>query len=183
MASYQQSIFPWYTVDRKLPSIDEFVPAYIEDEEESSYERYSQFRKEEPDSSLKIILEPYWNTFLSCYFASNIQFSSTDRYSLFIPMNCSPLTEAVSIFESNGKSSMDRALRTEAQSTIENILKNHMVGYKVYASQLEYQDLTIETLGGIIFLDKDGNLNQTDNKIVHYIELERVVLYFISQIL
>jgi hypothetical protein len=78
---------------------------------------------------------------------------------------------------------MDRFLRSEAQSVIENILKNHMTSYKVYAHQVEGFDVTIETLGGIIYVNKEGNLNHTDNKIVHYIELDRLVLYFISELL
>lgn len=176
MVSLQSSLFPWFTFDRELPETNKFIPAWYD--KESSYEVPNLEKKQ--DEKVKKELSKN-NLFVSAYFHSEFQFSSDDNYSLFIPLDCSIIQLTLDTFSSLGKSYQDRLIREEAKIMIEEILKSHMVEYKIYPSQIQERDCTIETKHGILFINKDGYLNKTDNQILKYMEFPHASLFFISR--
>jgi len=176
MVSLQSALFPWFTYDRKLPDINSFVPAW--QDEESIYGK--PLLEEKEDGIVKQIL-PNENLFVSAYFNSEFQFSASDHYTLFIPMDTSTIEQSLEVFSTTGQSYQDRVIREETKIIIENVLKRHMVAYKVFPSQVEFNNITLETKQGILFINQDGFLNESDNQILKYISLPHATLFFISK--
>ncbi len=175
----QQSIFPWYTFDREEPFISQYVPANYKGE--SSYE--IQLKETYPidqdvvDVIKNIVSNPFVETYQICSFA----YSSIDSYTLFVPFSCKQLTRAIEQWNRPGFSFQDRVLRTEAYAVIENILKQHMVSYRIDPSQLQHRDTTIESLGEIFFVNKEGYINKTDNKIEKFITFKHATVFFCTR--
>ena len=177
MSSTQQGIFPWYTIERETPSVQEYIP--VSYEQDSSYEHLALRELEYDMDVIETIKKTVSNDFVKLYAAFPYMFSSTDRYTLFIPMNCDTITKAANQWNSPGNSYQDRQLRTEAYSAIERILKQHMVSYRIEPSQVIGQQVTIESNNTIFSVD-EGQINQTENKILSHLQFPNATVFFIS---
>jgi hypothetical protein len=179
MASTQQSIFPWYTFDREEPSVSQYVPANYKGE--SSYEIPLKETYPIDQDVVDVIKNVVSNMFVETYQLCSFAYSSHDSYTLFVPLTCKQLTRAIEQWNRPGFSFQDRVMRTEAYTVMENIVKQHMVSYRIEPSQLEHRDTTIESLGEIFFVNKEGYINQTDNKIEKFITFKHATVFFCTR--
>ena len=178
MVSLQQDIFPWLDYDGDIIT-------HAMDMSDSSYSSYASYstmpmeRTHTPDPILSWF-DTHPNAFMDVYRRYTKSFTSGDRYTLFIPLRSTLFRYLLDL--PNWNSSQDRWERVHMQNEMENILRRHMVAYRIDPSLLRNQDAQVETLlGDHMEIDKHGVVDKdATNRISHCIEYPHATFFFIT---
>ena len=176
MVSMQQDIFPWldYEADIITHIMDvSHDPLY------SSYDTYIPVPRTHTPDPILAWFDIHPNAFMDVYTRYTKSFKATERYTLFIPLK-STLFRYIIEFP-RGHSSQDRWARVHIQNEMEEILRRHMVAYRVDPSLLKNQDVQIETLADHTEIDKSGMVDKDPtNHISHCMEYPHATFFFIT---
>jgi hypothetical protein len=171
MVSFQQSLFPWFEYEMEYPSIDQYVPTYID-------RPITIDQPNKPDQKvIQWLRNNIQNFFVESYIHYKKAFSDKYRYTLFIPINVKKL------FFTTGNSFVQREEQTKYKIDVEQLLTSHMVRYYISPKTIQGQDVMIETLSGTkLSIRNDGMVdNQPDNYIIGYITFPNAILYIMNK--
>ena len=179
MVSLQCESTPWFHYDHPAPQ-EGYVATYASTLCPSYSCDLELITKTTGDSIVETAIQRYLqNEFVRQYLRSPLRYSSTDRYTLFLPINCPRMNEAIDMVESDGYSFLDRETRTFGASLRDEVLREHMSPYHILPEQIQNADTTIETTGGWFGISSYGNI-RPDNKVEYYLAFPHATVYFIS---
>ena len=178
MVSLQTGLFPWFDYEFDFPGTDQYLPPYLPDH--SSYTLHT-LRLAPKKYIDRMVLDALPLFFARLYESHTQMFSSTDRYSLFVPLRVDRLRQAYDILCEPGFGASLKLARIEAASEIERILRQHMVKYRIEPSLLYHHDSTVESVENIFYVDRNGNVNlDSTNRIEMVKTFDHATLFFIT---
>lgn len=179
MVSLQSGIFPWFDYELSLPSTDLYIPPYVNGLSSYIHDlRLAPIIYDDPD-----IMTALFNasrTFAYAYYIHPKMFSKTSKYSLFVPLNTPFITEAFNLAVHPGFGAADKLGRTESRSALERITSLHMVNYRLEPEPLLHTESTIESLGGIFYIDRNKINKDPSNCIEYVMTFPHATLFFIT---
>jgi hypothetical protein len=119
------------------------------------------------------------NSFTQAYISYPKRFSSSDRYTLFIPLQSPHMDSVFDLIHTPGFSFKDRELRVLGKSELEELLLKSMCPFRIHPFQLQGRHTSINTLfqPNTFYIDRYGTINNTHH-IVSYIEFPHATLFF-----
>ena len=179
MVSLQSGIFPWFDYELSLPSTDLYIPPYVSGLSSYIHDlRLAPIIYDDPD-----IMTALFNAsrvFAYAYYIHPKMFSKTSKYSLFVPLNTPFITEAFNLAVHPGFGAADKLGRTESRSALERITSLHMVNYRLEPEPLLHTESTIESLGGIFYIDRNKINKDPSNCIEYVMTFPHATLFFIT---
>jgi len=178
MVSLQSESTPWFHYKQHLPSEDEYVSTY-EQTTCPSYECDTQLLiKPIGDSSVELDIQRYLqNQFVYEYIHSPLRGST--NYTLFLPIQCDRMIQAIQKWCTIGESWEDRERRAEGYSERDQLIRMHVCPYQIYPDQLQGQDTRITTNGGKFMINSFGWI--TPNNMIRYVKTyPHATVFFIT---
>ena len=179
MASLQAESTPWFHYEWVLPNENEYISTY-NPSERSSYENdYTLIHNTLGDPIIEQKITSYLqNSFVYAYLSSPLRYSYTDKYTLFLPIQCPIMDQAIQYITTKGFGYEDRLQRTNGVTIRDNLLQRHMCPYTILPEQIKDQQVRITTKKDFFTLTS-GYVTDS-NKILYYITLPDVSLYFLQ---
>lgn len=181
MVSLQSESTPWFHYQRTLPKEGDYIPTYTPTEY-PSYEYDMQLIKKTDGDPLveETILTYLQNEFVFSYLTSDLRYSSADRYTLFLPINCLGMEDNISKISTTGFSFEDRQIRVEGKANRDRLLKQHMVPFRILPEQLKEKEVHILTKEGFFDVNEYGWITSS-NQVVKFIEFPHATIFFITE--
>jgi len=181
MVSLQSESTPWFHYQRSLPKEGEYIPTYTPTEYPSYEYDMSLVPSVSGDTLVEETIYKYLqNDFVFSYVASSFRYSSTDMYTLFLPINCPMMEDSISKMNTNGYSFEDRQVRIEGSFERDRLLKQHMVPFRIRPEQVQKSDVHIQCKEGFFDVNAYGWITSS-NQIVKYIEFPHATIFFITE--
>lgn len=178
MVSLQSESTPWFHYKQHLPSEDDYVSTY-EQTKCPSYECDTQLLiKPIGDSIVENDIQCYLqNLFVYEYIHSSLRGST--NYTLFLPIQCDRMIQAIEKCMTPGESWEDREKRTEGYAERDQLIRMHICPYQIYPEQLQEQDTRITTNGGTFMINSFGWI--TPNNMIRYVKsYSHATVFFIT---
>jgi hypothetical protein len=179
MVSLQSGIFPWFDYELSLPSTDFYIPPYVSGLSSYIHDlRLAPIIYDDPD-----IMTALYNAsraFAYAYYIHPKMFSKTSRYSLFVPLDTPFITQAFNSAVHPGFGAADKLGRIESRSALERITSLHMVNYRIEPEPFLKSDSTVESLGGIFFINHGMVNKEPENRIEYVMTFPHATLFFIT---
>lgn len=171
-----------YKEDHDNPSINQYVPAYST-LGYSPYEDSLMINESIGDSVIEEEIRKHvQNGHVAAYLAYPKRFSSSDRYSLFIPLESPLMDEAIVLSQTKGYAHDDYEKRAQGQLLVETLLKASMVPFLIHPFQLQDRQVTVDTNGPTFYIGQLGYINQNpDVYIKSYQEFPNATVYYLSR--
>lgn len=181
MVSIQAESSPWFHYHPVMPSEQEYVSTFIPTLVPSYEADMRMLPTSIGDTEVEEKIITYLqNPFVAAYLTSPLRFSSSDRYTLFIPIICPQTEESLLMQFHKGKSFEDRELRVQGLAWREALLLRHMVPHRILPDQIQNQEVHIESKNGFFNVNAYGWIDP-DNMIEHYIEFPHATIFFIQR--
>ena len=183
MVSLQAEGNFWFHYDEELPSDNDYVSAYLPNQQSSYPFLMVQDSIGDPpvEEIIRLHADP---SFYESYLSYPKRFSKNDSYSLFVPLaqensDESEFKVAISLEKKDGYSFQDREIRTFGKIISETQLKQSMCSVRIQPFQLQDKHTSISTLyKDHSFLIDPNGVFDGNKQIVSYKIFPHATLFF-----
>ena len=181
MVSLQSESTPWFHYNRELPDEDDYVSTYVPTTCPSYVCDMQLIPPTLGDLFIEDDIQHYLqNSFVREYISSPLRCSETSHYTLFLPIECVLMDQAVAKINQSGFSFEDRVMRVEGASERDQLLQSHICPVLIYPEQIQERDTRITTLGGQFMINSYGWISPTVS-IKYMRTYPHATIYFISE--